>query len=98
MNLVILTYLFLTFDVFDVNSVDPLVQEIAIPAETVLVEPNRRRCRQTEKHPDDKEFRIAWLAPQKEFHNFSAETSVGALRLALAYIDQYHLLNGWKVR
>lgn len=84
------------------GSVDPnhLVEEIQIPIEAKPREtPTQRGCRKAEKDPTDKEFRIAWLAPRQEYHNFSAATSVGAMKLALAYIDQHMLLkHGWKVR
>jgi len=83
------------------TTVDPnLVVNSEIPAETqIIVKPKTKtECRRTEKHTEDKEFRIAWLAPEKEYHNFSAGTSVGAMKLALAYINQHQILVGWKVR
>lgn len=32
------------------------------------------------------EFRIAWMAPKKEYYGFSAYSSVGALKMALSAI------------
>lgn len=34
------------------------------------------------------EFRIAWMAPKKEYYNLSAYSSVGALKMALSAIRQ----------
>lgn len=33
------------------------------------------------------EFRIAWMAPKKEYYNLSAYSSVGALKIALSAIS-----------
>ena len=84
-------------------SVDPnnLVSEIQIPEEVIapIVQEVKRGCRSAEKESHDREFRIAWLAPKQEYHNFSAATSIGAMKLALAYIDQHILYTyGWKLR
>lgn len=85
-------------------SVDPnhLVAEIQIPEEKAVAPvsaPEQKGCRRAEKEAHDREFRIAWLAPRQEYHNFSAATSIGAMKLALAYIDQHILYAyGWKLR
>lgn len=72
------------------------------PLVTVIEQPPQQTtnqgCRRNEKHPDDKEFRIAWLAPEQEFHNLSAATSAGAVKLALAYISQHEILKGYTLK
>ena len=78
-----------------VSGVDPYVEEVEIPAAEVG---RRDGCRRKEKLPEDREFRIAWMAPREEFHNLSASTSVGALKLALAAIIQHDYLYGWQIR
>ncbi|XP_067655783.1 atrial natriuretic peptide receptor 2-like [Haliotis asinina] len=40
---------------------------------------------------DKREFRIAWMAPKREYNKFSAATTVNALKLALYSIGQKYL-------
>ena len=80
----------LSLFILESETVDPhLVTETKIVEES----PNSNS-----KSPDDKEFRIAWMAPKEEFHNFSADTSVGALKLGLLQIDRDQYLHGRTVR
>lgn len=80
-----------------VYCVDPnLVTELEKPA--VDVKKKQEGCRRSFKSPDDKEFRIAWLAPEQEYHNFSAVTSASAVKLALAFISKTDILHGYKLR
>lgn len=81
-----------------VYCVDPnLVTELEKPP-SVQTKARDQGCRRNVKAPNDKEFRIAWLAPEQEYHNFSAVTSVGAVKLALAYIVQHDILHGYGLR
>ncbi|WAR01722.1 ANPRA-like protein [Mya arenaria] len=81
------------------GTVDPnLVTESKIPKKIEVIPKPKGDCRRYEKDPDDQEFRIAWLAPEKEYHNFSARTSVGAMKLALAYIRQHHHLGNVRAK
>ncbi|KAL4225191.1 hypothetical protein ACF0H5_015882 [Mactra antiquata] len=73
-------------------SLDPNYVESPV---TVESENANQSCRRWQKAPHDKTFRIAWFAPEKEYHNFSANTSGGAVKLALAYIYQNNLLNDY---
>lgn len=97
-NIVIISVLF--FFIKITFSVEPNpVTELEIPKEEKKVPPPPVRvCRKKQKDPDDKEFRIAWFAPEQEYHNFSAVTSVGAIKLALAFIVQEEILQGWTLR
>ncbi|XP_045175624.2 atrial natriuretic peptide receptor 1-like isoform X2 [Mercenaria mercenaria] len=81
-----------------VYCVDPnhLVTEIEQPLK--VQQTTAQGCRRNVKAKDDKEFRIAWLAPEQEFHNFSAATSTGAVKLALAFIVQHEILHGYTLR
>lgn len=46
-----------------------------------------------------REFRIAWMAPTKEYYNFSAGSNVGGLKLALENIARDpDLLPGHTIR
>ncbi|KAH3890238.1 hypothetical protein DPMN_014311 [Dreissena polymorpha] len=72
----------------------------AIYKETIVTGSNGK-CRKYTKSPDDNEYRIAWLAPKKEYYNFSAATSVGAMKLALKRIqlgELNHDLKGGTLR
>ncbi|WAR01721.1 GCY2-like protein [Mya arenaria] len=81
------------------GTVDPnLVTESEIPKKIEVIPKPKGDCRRYKKDPDDQEFRIAWLAPEKEYHNFSARTSVGAMKLALAYIRQHHHLGNVRAK
>ena len=87
---IILIVIALSF--YQTQAVDPLVTETKIVEEEPQVTNYRR------KSPDDREFRIAWMAPEKEFHNFSAATSVGALKLGLSKIEKDQYFNRRTVR
>ena len=80
----------LSFLVSEIETVDP-----HLVTETKIEEKSEKS---NSKSPDDKEFRIAWMAPKKEFHNFSADTSVGALKLGLSQIERDQYLHGRTVR
>ena len=50
---------------------------------------------------ESREFRIAWMAPTREYYNLSAATSVGGLKLALMALQsdgEDTPLSGHKVR
>ena len=66
---------------YQTAAVEPLVTE------TKIVEEKPQVTNYRLKSPDDREIRIAWMAPEREFHNFSAATSVGALKLGLSFIE-----------
>ncbi|WAR01727.1 ANPRB-like protein [Mya arenaria] len=81
------------------GTVDPnVVTQSEIPKKIEVIPKPKGDCRRYEKDPDDQEFRIAWLAPEKEYHNFSARTSVGVMKQALAFIRQKRRVMGWNVR
>ena len=73
-------------------AVEPLVTETKIVEDEPLVTNYRL------KPPDDREIRIAWMAPETEYHNFSAATSVGALKLGLSFIENAKSFHGRTVR
>jgi hypothetical protein len=81
-----------------IDSVEPNAIVTVIEQPTPVQQTKSQGCRRNEKHPDDKEFRIAWLAPEQEFHNLSAATSAGAVKLALVYIRQNELLKGYRLK
>ena len=73
-------------------AVEPLVTE------TKIVEEDPQVTNYRLKSPDDREIRIAWMAPETEYHNFSAATSVGALKLGLSFIENAKSFHGRTVR
>lgn len=77
-------------------TLDPhLIAETSIGEEDKSIECS---CRRRTKSPDDKEFRVVWLAPKTEYHNFSAPTSSGSVKLAIAYIFKKDILKDYRVR
>ena len=68
------------------------------PTPTIRARPLGRPCSEPEKDPLDKELRIAWLAPDAEYHNLSASSSVGSIKLALTYIKRMKVFSDYELR
>ena len=72
------------------------VEEIVQPEPEA--KPAQKRCTAMEKGPYDGSLRLAWLAPEREYHNLSAATSVGALQLALTFIRRQRIFRDYTIR
>ena len=83
---------FMTFSCLGIVEAEPFVTETKTVKETPQVTNNKR------KFPDDREIRIAWMAPEAEYHNFSAATSVGTLKMGLSFIENEKSLHGRTIR